>query len=264
MSILFITAYRDIGRNNWKSISRTNQTYLENFFNLINNINNTYNIIVYVEDNIKNEIYKFHNLPSNIIIKNINYVDDFYTKYQTIEEQIIVSDAYKQLIPIDRKEAPEHWCSKYNLVNHSKINYVSHSKKIYPDYDYYSWIDFGCIRNTVNDVPKNIDFNKLNKMNQINKIIFLINTHIPINKINDKEMLSSHTIYFMGSQFIIHRDYVEIYEQLYENKLKYWHDIGIVDDDQNLILQIYYDNPELFNLIFEKEWFSLFRKHLNV
>lgn len=44
---------------------------------------------------------------------------------------------------------------------------------------------------------------------------------------------------------------------------KKWQNDYICDDDQALVLQLYYDNPSIFNIILDNEWFSLFRKHLN-
>jgi len=53
-NIIFTTAYKDISRKNWTSYKRTNNDYLDGFYNLANNIQ--YPLIVYLEDNFKNEI----------------------------------------------------------------------------------------------------------------------------------------------------------------------------------------------------------------
>jgi hypothetical protein len=59
-------------------------------------------------------------------------------------------------------------------------------------------------------------------------------------------MLSSDVIYFAGSIFIIHVDLVSTYEKLYHQKLEELQSNNIVDDDQNVVLQIYLDNKDLF------------------
>ena len=59
-------------------------------------------------------------------------------------------------------------------------------------------------------------------------------------------MLSSDVIYFAGSIFIIHTDLVSIYETLYSEKLEELYEKNIADDDQNVVLQIYLDNKNLF------------------
>jgi hypothetical protein len=50
--IIFTTAFRDIGREYWRDSQRTNENYYEYFINLTNNIK--YNLVVYLDDDIKN------------------------------------------------------------------------------------------------------------------------------------------------------------------------------------------------------------------
>jgi hypothetical protein len=254
-SIIFTSAFKDIGRNNWSNYGRTNELYIETFLNLANNID--YILIVYVEEPMYNTLLSC-NLKSNIVLISYSNVNTFYNAYIENERKMISSIEYKQKIPTDRTTNPEHWSAEYNLVNHSKINFVSHTKKLYPNYEYYGWIDFGCIRNRLSDVPKNIDFSKLE-----NKICYLALTHLPIHPIDANTMLKSHTVYLAGSQFVTHRDLVETHEELYKNLLEKWKKDNICDDDQNAILQVYFENKDAFKLYYDNEWFSLFSKHLN-
>ena len=76
-------------------------------------------------------------------------------------------------------------------------------------------------------------------------------------------MLHSHTVYLAGSQFVVHKDLVEKFENLYEEQLLEWQAENICDDDQNLVLQIYNKNKDLFELFQSNEWFTLFSRHLN-
>jgi hypothetical protein len=83
-------------------------------------------------------------------------------------------------------------------------------------------------------------------------------------------MLTSHHIYFAGSIFLIHNDCVLLYEMLYEKKLQELHKQHIVDDDQNIVLQLYLDNKDIFFMPSVKnypelniytgmnEWFKLY------
>ena len=45
---------------------------------------------------------------------------------------------------------------------------------------------------------------------------------------------------------------------MYEKKILEWHKKMITDDDQSLILQLYYDNPEIFEFKLNNKWFSLY------
>ena len=256
MSILFVTAYKDIRRHNWEITPRSVNTYIDSFNRLAQNIN--YRLVVFLDHNDSNVINR---IDKNIIEKNnvsiidLNLVNTFYNKYIHIENQIINSQEYKDKIPSDRKGAPEHIYAEYDLVNHSKINYVTYCKNIYRSYKYYSWIDFGI--KDINNIPTNINFSKLT-----DKITYL-SLKTPSNHLSSNEMLKTHDIYIAGSQFIVHHDLVDKFEKIYEEQLIEWHEQNICDDDQNCVYQIYFKYTNLFELIFDNNWFTLFSNHLN-
>ena len=276
--ILFVTAFRDINRGNWSHIPRGIESYCEAFYKYSSQMK--YKIIVFISDKIKNYLLNKHTFGNNVIFLNNDCIDTFYHKYLSLETEIIKSDNFQKLISNDKKKAIPFLYPGYNLVNHSKINYVNEAKKRYKDYKFYSWIDFG-IRLWDNSklYNKTINIDTLPK-----KIIYQhIEGNIPISrrgilpvkeeKTTPRAILASHIVHFAGSIFIIHNELVEVYEKLYENKLKEFYDLKIVDDDQKLLLQVFLDNPDLFympNAInypqlnikigaagYETEWFKL-------
>lgn len=254
--IIFVTAYKDIGRELWYSCSRTNNEYFEYFHNLTQNIE--YKLAVFVEKEIEHELKIRYTFNDNIIFIDLNLVNTFLCQFLSSQKVIMNSEIYKNKIPDDRKLVPEHFCAEYNLINHSKINFVSYTKNIYPNYKFYSWIDFGFVRNNLENVPRNINISLLPE----DKIVYQI-----YDKIDDRKdpnfMLGCHTIFFIGSSNIIPNSLVERFEDLYRNKIIELEQHNIVDDDQALILQIYYDNPELFTIFQSKNWFSFYR-HLQI
>ena len=252
-NILFITAFKDINRKEWKLYNRTNQEYYECFFKLCQLIE--FNLVVYLEKNICEELKASYIFTPNIIFKEFDEVNTFLKKYLEEDQRVMSSFIYKNKIPFDRKNHPEHLYSEYNLINHSKINFVRDAKETYPYYDFYSWIDFGYVKDQISIPYKaNINPNKLPE-----KIIYQCLKYPDLNrKINPNSMLTSYDIYLTGSSFIVHKELVEILEQIWNDKIKEWHINYISDDDQNLVIQLYYDHPELFYLIQYHEWFSLF------
>ena len=246
--VLFVTAYKDINRESWQHYVLTNDYYIERFIRLTNNIQ--YKLIVYVEDSKMNKL-KCYTFKPNIIFKKFEDVDIFLDKYLEKDKEIMTSEIYKSKIPDHRKINPEHIYSEYNLINHSKINFVRHSKNLYPNYRFYSWIDFGFARETTT-VPKNINFPILPE-----KIIYQV-LKIPEYVIDPNIMLSLDDIYFAGSTFIIHHSLVEIIECLYEKKIQEFQSNYITDDDQNLILQIFYENKHLFCFVENENWQTLY------
>jgi hypothetical protein len=252
-NIIFVTAFKDIGRINWKNYQRSNDDYFNNFYNLAKNIN--YTLVVYLETDIINEVKKRYSFNNNIIFKEFNEVEEiFFNKYMGAEKKIMSSSIYQRKIPPSRKfKNPEHIYPDYTLINHSKINFLTHAKKNNPNYMFYAWIDFGYLRD-INNIPKDIDVSKLPK-----KIIYHALKTPPKNRISPNEMLASEEVYLTGSSYIVHNSLVEKFNLIYEYKILKWQLNYIADDDQNLVLQIYFDNPELFHLIQFEEWFSLYR-----
>ena len=74
--IIFTTAYKDIHRGQWEGFVRSNQTYLNYFYNLATHIH--YTLVVYVEDPIK-EMMKEHVFRDNILFVDMNNVSTFLT-----------------------------------------------------------------------------------------------------------------------------------------------------------------------------------------
>jgi hypothetical protein len=244
-AMIFVTAFKDIGR-----AYRSNDKYFTWFYNLASNID--YNLVVFIEQEIKYEILKKYKFGHNVCFVDFNSVETFYHKYLMREEEIIQSDIYKHKIPTVRKAQIEHTSAKYNMITHTKVNFVKHCKQLFPSHEFYTWIDFGYVRDLVH-VPKNINTALLP-----HKIIFDCYDWMPSNRIDANEMLSRDDIFLACGSFIVHTSKVELLEDLYEKKIVEWQANMISDDDQSLILQVYFDNPHLFHLTHSKKWFSLF------
>jgi hypothetical protein len=240
--ILFVTAFKNIHRDKWTNSSRSIETYI-NHFMILTKL--PYTLIVYVEPEIKKILPP---LPNNIILKDFNKVHTFFDLLNK-DKKIMKSKTYQSKIPQSRKNIPEHLYSEYNFINHSKINFIAHTKKLYPQYAFYSWVDFGFAG--LNIIPNAIKVSTLPK-----KVIYQ-SMKKPIS-ISAEEMLSKNDVYIAGSAFIIYHDKVEVFESNYRQKIIEWQKNYITDDDQNLVLQLYLDDPSLFHLVYHKNWRMLY------
>ena len=147
MSVLLVSAFRDIGIENWidERFKRSSNFYIDRVIEFIKNNNQPF--IFFTEKrfiNIINEKLNSIELNNNYLyIYDINDYYTFFEKYNYIEEKIMHSDVYKEMIAEGRRNYPEHNYYKYNLINHSKINYVKISKILKSKFEWYSWVDFG-------------------------------------------------------------------------------------------------------------------------
>lgn len=250
--IIFVTSFKNIGRENWNCYNLSNGRYIDYFYTLVNNIK--YKLVVYLENDIKEIVIKNKTFSENIQFEDLNRVDTFYNKYIENDKIIITSDIYKNKIPDYRQKLPEHLYSEYNLINHSKINFVRHTKELYPNYLYYAWIDFGRMNESIENIPKNIDMSLL----PTDKIVYHFIEDPPLQRIDENAMLCSNYVYMLGSSFIVPNKLVENFESIWEKKLIDWQNKYITDDDQNLVLQLYFDNPELFSKIKNEKWYNMY------
>lgn len=254
-SILFITAYKDIKRSLWSHYTMTNEDYVKHFLNILNHM--IYDTIVFVEQHVYDLIMKISNntVKPNIIFLNMDKFiqNTFFTKFMEKDREVMGSDIYKNKLAYHRRVNPEHLYSEYNLINHSKISFIKQTKEQY-DYEFYAWIDFGYVRNSDLNIPRNISVNLFEK-----KIMYNCFRYPDINKqIDPNVLLQLDDIIVMGGSFILPKSLVDTYEELYEENLLKLYDQYISDDDQNVVVQIYYKTPDLFHLLITDKWFDLY------
>ena len=110
----------------------------------------------------------------------------------------------------------------------------------------------------MDNIPKRLNLNLISE-----KITYSCLNKIPEKKIEANTMLKSNTIFFTGSTFIVYFEYVDILYNLWNNKIIELHKKNITDDNQNLVLQIYFDRPDLFDIKYSNDWFSLYKDNFN-
>lgn len=261
--ILFVTAYKDIKRNSWLASSKSNEEYFKNFDRLATKIN--YDLVVFLEEPYLTALIEKYKHKKNIFFEDLSKVNTFLNQYLDKDLQIIKSKKYKNKIPEHRKNLPEHLYSDYNLINHSKINFVNFANKTYENYNFYSWIDFGMIRqNNLNSIPSNINLKGI----PLDKITYQFKLMPPKKRIDPDLILQGlpkavnnivvNGVYVMGSAFICPKDFAPVFEKKWESKLLSFYENDITDDDQSLILQIYYDDPDFFCAKVSANWFNLY------
>lgn len=259
-SLLFVCAFKDIGRDRWDFMRRNLEEYSSYFRNLAENID--YRMILYIDQKTLAYLRMAEiTMNSNIEIRNYDIPGSFLDKYIELDESIIKNFEYRQkLSKIERRNmCPEYNHADYNLTNHNKFHFLVESKRICPNYDYYIWIDFGCIRE-VENLPKCIDTSRLN-----NRIVYLTQ-EMPLSVKTFEEVLKvdDDLVNFRGAQIIVPTFLVETLCQKYEETLLEMYSKCISDDDQSVILQVFYKNPELFELYQNKDAYTLFQLFFNV
>jgi len=250
--IIFVTAYKDINRDKWNYFRRTNQMYIDYFYNLAYNIK--YKLVVYVEEDILKIITTNHIFNDNVIFKDLNTVDTFLKKHIHRESEVMDSDLYKsRLHPVRKETSPENKYAEYNLITHSKVNFMKKTRDLFPNYKYYAWIDFGTANSNIEFIPRYLDLSILKE-----KIYCHTYLPLPEKRLDEIEMLQSYDTYILGSGYIAHHSLVETFERLWDEKIIDWQNKYISDDDQSLVLQLCYDRPDIIEAIYYEQWFGMY------
>ncbi len=252
MSLCYVTAFLDIGREQWSSFSRTFDTYFENFkphvdmFRTLDYTDLKYDFVIFIDkeyaekirqycENIKN--IKIFEIDNDFMIKNI----PVWSKLEK-ETEIMNSSMYKNTVS-HRLHFPENNNPRYTLINHAKIDFVNLAMN-FVDSEFFCWVDFGYFQDR-NRIPRNpLDVLKLDK-ERIN--------YTTINQIDDQDKNILYTLqhapekvggfFFFGS-----RKSLQEYQKLYHSVLYTFQNLGIADDDQHIALRCYFIKPELFRM----------------
>ena len=244
--VLFITAYKDIGRSNWKaSMPRSNGWYLY-WFHFLAKI--TAPLICFCEPEIEEKI------KANGFTKCYPYEPE-HTFFNRLPKQkeIIESKEYYDLIK--HRDNPECHIPEYNIVNHNKVLFIQRAKKMFPDYTHYAWIDFGYLREQDN-VPKELNFDPVS-YDKIEYSAF----EFPKDIKTPREHCATPNDPIQGSMFICPSDLVEWYVDTYTAMVEYYESINLVDDDQALVVHIHKAHPEKFKITITDRWFALLAQY---
>lgn len=249
MSLCYVTAFLDIDRSNWKTFSRSIDDYFkafENFFPIFEKaLESNYFMVCFIDDKHFERIQNL-NPPSNIIFIKIDeqYLDKNSVLWSRLkeEENIINSKEYKNLVN-HRLQFPENNNAKYTLINHCKIDFVNLAIKHIKS-EYYCWVDFGYLSKKEKTPLEMLDINKLNK----EKINYTI-----LNAIRDIDRNYLYTLKYApekigGFFFFGNCENMKKFQSLYHYVHLKFQNLNIVDDDQFMVLQCYFENPDLFEL----------------
>lgn len=260
MKICYITAFYDIGRDNWNSFNRNFNEYLECFYiytylfskNELNKYKDIeYEMILYLDEaKLVDFLNKYNLVDTNIKIIpiNDNFMKNNIWMWSRIDREtaIMESELYKNFLNTlnNRIIFPENMYPKYTLINHSKIDFINYTIiNNLSDAEYYCWTDFGYLGKEKFYPNKLLDPFKFN-LSKINYTLinpYINNLNPFINLIYYPEIISGG--YFFGSKELMIK-----YTELYHKTLDIYQLSWLCDDDQAIVLYMCNIYTELFEL----------------
>lgn len=254
--ISIVTAFFDINRKEWKGFERGADKYIDDFgwWASIEN-----KLVVYVENEaIKEKVLKIradYNLQERtkcIVIENIYNVES--DLYKSIKK----ASRYENAVNFRLKPAnPESWSAEYNYIMLMKEWCVQDAvKKGYVE-GMIAWVDFGFNKGGLVYTKKE-EFTFEWKYRFAEKInIFALRSLDSMPAIF--EIVRNMSTYIQGG-IIVAPDYrwIDLWRIMKENMLAL-NKIGLMDDDQTILLMALKENPEWFEVHY-CDWMMQFKK----
>jgi hypothetical protein len=254
--ICYVTSFLDIGRGEWANCwTRKASEYIECFLRHLELFKGvtTHEFFIYIDKKYANDLRNCigEDYPSVYLIP---IDEDFLHTYSLLwrrlgkETEIIHSNSYKELVS-HRLHFPENSQPKYTMINNVKIDLVVHTMNM-SDADVFGWIDFGYIKNDDVKPKKLLDWRKLD----LERMNFSLISHLQDHHLDIIRTLKWPEDVIEGGFFFSTRDVLLRYRNLFHDVHKMFHDMGIVDDDQHIVLQCYKREPELFKMHHQGGW----------
>lgn len=246
--ISLVTAFFNIGRENFKAIPRTDDTYLDNF-KFWSRMNN--HLVVYTDsitgEKVK-EIRKKYGLEEKT---NIVVIDDI----ESIEPEIL-----NKMLSIKSSE----WFERFRILPNATSNIPRYSylmllknwfladavERGYAD-GMVAWIDFG-FNHGGSLYTKPEEFNYTWEYDFSDKIHLFY-----YQRIDEKptyEMVRRLCDSIMGCLYVLPAHLCKTFWELTREAMNHLLAVGLYDDDQMLLLMAYRAKPDLFEM-HESDWF---------
>ena len=251
--ITIVTALFSINRDKWKGFERSNNKYIE-YFKFWARIQN--NMIIYTTSDYEAEVMQ---IRKNFDRENTKVVviDDVYSididLYQSILNVAKNQDSVNfRLHP----EAPESWNANYNYITCLKTWFLQDAVSRFNVNGHLAWVDFGFnhggeLYTNSNDFDFKWQYNFNDKVN-----IFL--KHPLDNSQTIFDICRRMDTYIQGSIMIAStHNWIKLWPIIREQMLSL-NRVGLMDDDQTIMLMAYRNNPQMFETHLIERWHAMF------
>lgn len=260
-TVTIVTAFVDIGRNNWTGvvngkqieghIPRDVETYFKRFERLTKLKNP---IIVYTHSMYHERILAMRNDIKCVAI------DDFLSA----NEELLFAIKNIQTNPhfinfVTRPNVPEYFSPEYVLVTSRKSWFVYNALELglIKASDTAAWIDFGYCRDDTY-CPEGMEW----KFNTNGKMHMWCNSLINIDEMPIFEVIRTGEVFIQGCHVIGPAHLWSYMAEEFDNNLLDILNIGLTDDDQTLFLMAYRNQREIFDIHYvhpNSYWFMIFK-----
>jgi hypothetical protein len=170
---------------------------------------------------------------------------NIYAYQQLPREREIMGSSVFQALVSDRLHYPECSQPEYTIMQHAKIDFVNYviEHQLQPT-AYYAWTDFGYFQDAKRIPRRPLDINKFD----LTRVNFQAMAELEPQDFDITYTLTKAPLKVGGFFFLGSPEKLREYQQLYHTVCREFHERGIVDDDQHVMIQCVARNPELFKV----------------
>jgi hypothetical protein len=262
MKLLFVTAYKHLGREAWYS-ARSFDLYLEYFKRIVH-----LDPVCFCDEPYATRIKELG------ITRVLPYdeSDTFFPKYLNRQHEILYSEEFTKKLPYERQRNPGYEHAEYGLVCFSKTSFVRRASDLFPNYTHYAWIDFGYSKGT-DDVPSSWSCSKLLHDDKILigscRDLFFNKEGEPMYGAFNSQDRSQALQYNWNNPWRVHHDHHYLlhgnfwiapkhlthwFEKEMDRSIQRHHEIEIANHDEPYMVQIIHDFPSRFHIHVKEKW----------
>ena len=255
--VTIVTAFMDIGRGEWSGvkngqpipsyISRTTDTYFTRFERLLKLKNP---IICFTESKFFDRI-KF--CRDDVTLINIDTLFQDHQHLVTAIERIQNDHFFVSFV--NNKAVPERWSSHYIIINLMKSFFVNYAvENNLHQTDTIAWIDFGYAR-TNETCPVGLEW-KFDTKDKIN----LFSNSPQLDPVPIIQIVKTGVVYIQGCHIVAPATKWSLMKDLVNAALANLLNVGLIDDDQTLLLMALRSSPDDFLVHYNggSNWFTIF------
>lgn len=257
--ILWVTAFKDFGRESWSVCCRTNSTYFEAFERIKH-----LNPVCFTDDLRVDSHRKYPFDETDTFFGN----KDLYLRHKHILE----TKEFWEKCPEDRKWlAPEYTYPDYSLMCFSKTSFLRRAAVMFPDYTHYAWIDFGFAKTPEASIPtfQNIPRDQIyisscripGHHSLTNEAVYgnwgstdLSEGDSEYNWNNPQLVLKHQHYMIQANSYVVPRHMTGWLEKHMEYAVERHYELGIVGHDEPVFLSIIHDFPTRFKINIKTDW----------
>ena len=255
--ITWVTAFRDLGRDKWKSTTRSIDSYIESFERIRH-----LDPVCFVDEPIASLIRE---RTGHKRIFPWNEADTFIDRHVSRQREILQDPEFQRRVPELLKWAPEFSNEMYGLVNCAKACFLRRASEMLPGSTHFGWIDFGFAKKPEETPPqmarpvvsdkiiissfRTIGFDAEGEPALGTWGIPDAETNIRFNWNNPVRCLTEPPQIIHGNVFIVPRDLTHWLEREMERALMRYHERRVVRNDEILFLSILHDFRSKFHVV---------------